>query len=296
MRFPASRIIVDMHSCPMCLGTPLPIAWKGAWTVLTGKFPQARVKDLCLCAGPPPPIGGDPIITGAWNVLVENMPAARMTDLTLKAGALTTGYPRVLIGMQGGGAAPSVTPSGLGAAVANFLASAAQAVGDAVSGAAEAVQSAFSGPPPGAALQDAVDNVNPENSVENCGHILDAASARLNGTDPGAAAPADQDGSFDEIEDRFDTDLTWGSDFQSAYDAVEAGGDGTQAIVGIDYSGDGSHVVLLANDGGTVGIVEGQNWGADDPAEVITDVDRANERYNDDGSSDIGWGLVGSRD
>ena len=170
MRFPASRIIVDMHSCPMCLGTPLPIVWKGAWTVLTGMFPQARVKDLCLCAGPPPPIGGDPIITGAWNVLVENMPAARMTDLTLKAGALTTGYPRVLIGMQGGGAPPSVTPSGLGAAVANFLASAAQAVGDAVSSAAEAVQNAFSGPPPGAALQDAVDNVNPENSVINCGH------------------------------------------------------------------------------------------------------------------------------
>lgn len=119
MKFPASRIIVDFHSCPMCAGTPLPIAWKGAWTVLTGMFPQARVKDMCVCAGPPPPFGGDPIITGAFNVLVEKMPAARMTDLTLKAGALTTGYPRVLIGMAGasgagaggaGGAAAGLSP------------------------------------------------------------------------------------------------------------------------------------------------------------------------------------------
>ena len=77
MKFPASRIIVDMHSCPMCAGTPLPIAWKGAWTVLTGMFPQARVKDMCVCAGPPPPFGGDPIITGAFNVLVEKMDRVR---------------------------------------------------------------------------------------------------------------------------------------------------------------------------------------------------------------------------
>lgn len=107
MKFPASRILVDMHSCPSCLGTPLPIAWKGAFRVMTGAFPQARVSDLCLCAGPPPPAGGDPIITGAFNVLVEGMPAARMTDLTLKAGTLITGYPFVLIGMTpgpGGGA------------------------------------------------------------------------------------------------------------------------------------------------------------------------------------------------
>jgi hypothetical protein len=48
-------------------------------------------------------MGGDPIITGAWNVLVEGLPAARMTDLTAKGGAIITGFPTVLIGMQGGG-------------------------------------------------------------------------------------------------------------------------------------------------------------------------------------------------
>lgn len=120
MKFPASRLLIDTHSCPSCFGVPLPIVWKCAWTVWTGKSPQARMTDLCLCLGPPPPIGGDPIITGAFNVLVEGLPAARMTDLTLKAGALVTGYPRVLIGMQagggggGGGGAGAVGPGPVG--------------------------------------------------------------------------------------------------------------------------------------------------------------------------------------
>ncbi|WP_157738891.1 M91 family zinc metallopeptidase [Labrenzia sp. VG12] len=104
MQFPAARIL-DMHTCPMCMGVPAPIVYKCAWTVLTGMMPQARVTDLCVCVGPPPPMGGDPIITGAWTVLVENLPAARMTDLTLKGGAIVTGFPTVLIGTQGGGGA-----------------------------------------------------------------------------------------------------------------------------------------------------------------------------------------------
>lgn len=100
MRFPAARL-TDMHTCPMCMGVPAPIVYKCAYTVLTGMMPQARVGDMCVCVGPPPPAGGDPIITGAWNVLVEGSPAARMTDLTAKGGAIITGFPTVLIGMQG---------------------------------------------------------------------------------------------------------------------------------------------------------------------------------------------------
>ncbi|QFT30903.1 PAAR motif protein [Labrenzia sp. THAF82] len=103
MKFPAARLLIDQHICPMCFGVPLPIVWKCAWTVLTGMMPQARVTDLCICVGPPPPIGGDPIVTGAWTVLVEGLPAARMTDLTLKAGSIVTGYPTVLIGTAGAG-------------------------------------------------------------------------------------------------------------------------------------------------------------------------------------------------
>ncbi|MHA7777141.1 M91 family zinc metallopeptidase [Roseibium sp. M-1] len=101
--FPAARL-TDLHTCPMCMGVPAPIVFKCAYTVLTGKLPQARVTDMCVCVGPPPPAGGDPIVTGAWNVLVEKMPAARMTDLTLKGGAIVSGCFTVLIGMDGAGA------------------------------------------------------------------------------------------------------------------------------------------------------------------------------------------------
>ncbi|MEO9526282.1 PAAR domain-containing protein [Roseibium sp.] len=121
MRFPAARLS-DMHTCPMCMGVPAPIVWKCAYTVLTGKMPQARVGDMCVCVGPPPPAGGDPIITGAWNVLVEGSPAARMTDLTAKGGAIITGFPTVLIGMQGaGGGGGGAAPVGLLDLLKNLL-------------------------------------------------------------------------------------------------------------------------------------------------------------------------------
>ena len=151
------------------------------------------------------------------------------------------------------------------------------------------------GNPDLAALQGIANAVNPTASTINCGHIIDAVVARFTGSDPGATAPAGMDGSFEEIEQRHNTTLTWGSNFQAAFDAVAAGGPGTVAIVGIGYSGGGgSHVVALVNNNGTVGVVEGQDWGNNDPREVVTSVDRANERYNTDGGSNIGWGIVGS--
>lgn len=253
--------------------------------------PAARVTDMTVCPGvapgPVPHVGGPiippccptvltcgmpqarvtdqalcnpgipaAIISGAWTVLVCGQPAARIGDMTSHGGRIITGCPTVLIGGGGGGGAAPV---------------------------------------PGAALEDAAQNVNPSGSFENCGNIIDAVAARLNGTDPNAVAPAEEDGTFEEIEDRFGTDIDWGSDFQSAFDAVENGGHGTMAIVGVEYSDGASHVVIMANDHGTVGIVEGQGDDAA-PPEVVTDAGRANELYNDDGGSDIGWGIVGSRD
>jgi hypothetical protein len=50
----------------------------------------------------------------------------------------------------------------------------------------------------------------------------------------------------------------------------------------------------MVNQNGTVAIIEGQDWGNEDPREVIDDPARANERYNSDGGSSIGWGLVGT--
>jgi len=281
-KFPAARV-TDMHVCPMSPVPPgLPIIPPTSFNVFIGGLPAARMTDRCACVGPPPaPV--DAILKGSSTVLINGLPAARMLDPTVKGGVISTGWPTVLIGEVG--VAPPAGPgiiSGLAKLVAKVLAAVKKVLDT-------------KGKPkgaPGAALEAAAAAVNPEGSVVNCGHIIDAVIARLRGTDPDAVAPAERDGSFDAIEERLGTTIGWNSDFQAAYDAVRNGGPGTVAVVGIEYSGGGSHVVILANDNGTVGIVEGQNWGEGNPAEVITDVDRANERYNADGGSNVGWGLV----
>ena len=277
---PAARL-GDMHVCPMVTpGTPPvphvggPIVAPGAPTVLIGGIPAAKVGDMCVCVGPP-----DSIVKGSAGVMIMGMPAARMGDSTAHGGSIVIGLPTVMIGEIGGSSAAS---GGVGSMIGKMLAW--------VKAKVKAVVDFLT---PGANLQAAVDGVNPNGGTVNCGNIIDAVAARLSGRGPDATSTNDGDGSFTEIEGRFNTTLGWGSDFQSAYDAVAAGGPGTMAVVGIGYSGGtGSHVVILANDGGTVGIVEAQNWGDGNPPEVITDVDRANERYNSDGGSNIGWGII----
>ncbi len=92
---PAARI-TDMHVCPMVtvvvphVGGPVTL---GAFTVLTGGMPQARVTDLAICVGPP-----DAILLGSFTVLVSGLPAARMGDPTVHGGMIVSGYPTVLIG------------------------------------------------------------------------------------------------------------------------------------------------------------------------------------------------------
>lgn len=58
--FPAARILVDQHVCPMVtvvvphVGGP--IIGPGAMTVLIGKIPAAVIAvigDMCFCVGPP---------------------------------------------------------------------------------------------------------------------------------------------------------------------------------------------------------------------------------------------------
>ncbi|MBV8399456.1 MAG: PAAR domain-containing protein [Acetobacteraceae bacterium] len=92
---PAARI-TDMHVCPMLTG-PVPHVGGpvtlGAFTVLTGGLPQARVTDLAVCVGPP-----DTILLGSFTVLVSGLPAARMGDPTAHGGVIVSGYPTVLIG------------------------------------------------------------------------------------------------------------------------------------------------------------------------------------------------------
>ena len=144
------------------------------------------------------------------------------------------------------------------------------------------------------ALQGIANAINPRAGTVNCGWNIDAALARFTGADPDATSTTDMDGTWGEIQQRHNMTFSWGSSFQAAFDAVQAGGPGTAAVVGIGYSGGGgAHVVTMVNQNGTVAIIEGQDWGNEDPREVITDPARANERYNGDGGSNVGWGLVG---
>ena len=105
---PAARI-GDLHTCPMATpGTP-PIPHVGgpitlgAATVMIGMMPAARMGDMCTCVGPP-----DTIAKGSPTVLIENMMAARVGDLTMHGGAITVGFPTVMIGEMGMGGAVTV--------------------------------------------------------------------------------------------------------------------------------------------------------------------------------------------
>ena len=93
---PAARV-GDMHVCPMVTGVVPhvggPILPPGYPMVLIGGQAAARVGDLVTCVGPP-----DVIVMGSFTVLIGGQPAARAGDLTAHGGAITMGFPTVLIG------------------------------------------------------------------------------------------------------------------------------------------------------------------------------------------------------
>src|SRR5687767_2579461 len=101
-------------------------------------------------------------------------------------------------------------------------------------------------------LQGIANAVNPKAGTVNCGWNIDAVLDRFTGDDANATSSTDMDGTWDEIEQRHNTTFQWGGSFQDAFDAVEKGGPGTAAIVGIGYSGGTtSHVVAMVNQNGT---------------------------------------------
>jgi uncharacterized Zn-binding protein involved in type VI secretion len=91
MEMAAARV-TDVHSCTV---TPSgPIIPPCCTTVLTGGFFQARVTDLATCVAPP----GTAIAMGSTTVYIGGMLAARQGDPTACGGAITLGFPTVLIG------------------------------------------------------------------------------------------------------------------------------------------------------------------------------------------------------
>ena len=241
--------------------------------------PAARVGDMHTCpmvTGVVPHVGGPILPPGCPTVLIGGMPAARVSDM-----ATCVGPPDVIAKGSLG-----VTIGGLAAA----------RLGDQTAHGGVIVvglQTVLIGDLYIPTLEAIANAVNPTGSVINCGNIIDAVIAQLDGSDPNATAPNAQDGSFDEIGARHGTSIQWGHSFQDAFNAVQAGGNGTTAIIGINYSGGtASHVVVMTNVNGQVGIVEGQDWGSGNPREVISSPEHANQRYNADGGTDVGIGIV----
>jgi len=96
---PAARI-GDMHACPMVTpGTPPiphvggPLLPPGKPTVLIGMQPAATTGNMATCVGPP-----DSVVKGSGTVMICSMPAARLGDSCSHGGAITAGFPQVLIG------------------------------------------------------------------------------------------------------------------------------------------------------------------------------------------------------
>jgi uncharacterized Zn-binding protein involved in type VI secretion len=93
---PFAARIGDPHVCPQVTGVVPHVGGPivlGEFTVLTGKMPQSRVGDMCVCVGPP-----DAIAMGSGSVFVGKLPAARMGDLTVHGGSIMMGCPTVIIG------------------------------------------------------------------------------------------------------------------------------------------------------------------------------------------------------
>ncbi|WP_371863462.1 PAAR domain-containing protein [Adhaeribacter aerolatus] len=63
-------------------------------------MPAAVMGDMCTCVGPP-----DTIVLGSTGVFFGGKPAARMGDQCVHGGAITIGFPTVLIGETSAGSA-----------------------------------------------------------------------------------------------------------------------------------------------------------------------------------------------
>jgi uncharacterized Zn-binding protein involved in type VI secretion len=229
--------------------------------------PAARITDMHTCpmltpGVPPIPHVGGPIASGAPTVLIGGLMAARVTDFCTCVGppdAIAIGSLGVVVGGLCAARIGDQTMHG-GAIVAGLP---TVLIGD-VGNAAQLLARA----------------INPSASMMNSGFNVDAAIARLYGTDPGATSSSGPGGTFTHIEARHGTLMTWGHNLNKAFNAVRDGGPGTTAIIGIDYGNGSSHVVTMTNYYGTPIVIEGQNCEPGRGAGVISDPAAAEARYS----------------
>ena len=306
-------------------GPVIPIPFiSGAATVLINNMPAGRCGDMGMgifCGGFFPMYE---IFLGSSSVWLEGARAARIgIDITKHCifstpkpsdppmgpmvGSTVSASANVLIG---GVPMPSLTGmamakafstvfkglsklKGMAKAADDVAEEAAEAVGkagdDVVDNIADDITQEMAIPPQVKAyneLDGIAKAVNPENGTVNCGKIIDAVIDRLTGKNADAVAPGQgRNGSWAEIEARHGTTFE-PSSFDDVYKAVEDGGDGTTALVGVHYKNGDCHVVVITNKDGVVGIVEGQGGGA-----VHTSPDAAKAAYGSD--STVTKGMLG---
>lgn len=303
-------------------GPVIPIPYvSGAATVLVNNLPAARCGDMGLgiwCGGYFPMYE---IFLGSSSVWLEGARAARLAiDITKHCifttpkpldppigpmtGVTVTSSANVIIG---GVPMPSLTAAAVGAAfkaafrgLGRFrnMARAADDVAEEGADAARRAADDIPGSRPGnfddaitqemPALTDELmemnhiaRSVNPLKSNINCGWIIDAVFDRLTGKNVDAIAPPSRDGTWEEIGQRFQTQFL-PTTIDDAFTHV-GGRDGRRMLVGMERADGSSHVVMLANKNGTVGMIEGQGGGR-----VFTDAASANAHYSGNGTTFTG--------
>jgi hypothetical protein len=141
--------------------------------------------------------------------------------------------------------------------------------------------------------------VNPTNSGDNCEKIMDAVIERLRGTNPDAVAEAGMGADWPEIKKHYKIAFVLGR-FDEIFRKVREAGDGAIVVIGIIYPNGKSHVLVIANVGGVVGIIEGQDKKDKktntiiSQRKVIYTPEEADERYGYNGRSIISYGFVRS--
>ena len=134
----------------------------------------------------------------------------------------------------------------------------------------------------GGALGTAAKGVNPTNSQTNCVAIAKSVMDRLTGKNRDAVAADSGNISREKAEDELDMEPLTMRGMAETYQRMRDAGDGAIGLVEVldppDYNG--GHIVVIANDHGQVGIVEGQQGEKPNEFPGVIEEDAAKSRYD----------------